>query len=276
MQSTDHEAFERQAEEGRASRGALPERAGRRGEQVMRRSGPGEAERPRNVHQLERVGSVLVGTGLALYALKGFSLRRAPAALLGAALLHRGVTGHCHTYRALGIDTAAKGETDPQPIRVAPSVTINRSADEIFALFRRPETLARMMEGFAELQSTPAGETTWTIRLPLDESLRYTTRVTEERAPELVRFRTSEGSGPQLEGALELARAPGDWGTQVTLRMSLEAPGGGVGRALAKMFDRVPKLFAEKALRRLKSLAETGEVPTLRHNPAARNDGRDH
>jgi hypothetical protein len=34
-------------------------------------------------------------------------------------------------------------------------------------------------------------------------------------------------------------------------------------------------LFFGQALHRFKSLAETGEIPTLYRQPAARNDGRD-
>jgi hypothetical protein len=44
---------------------------------------------------------------------------------------------------------------------------------------------------------------------------------------------------------------------------------------LAKLLGPAPKLLLQKALRRFKSLAETGEIPTLQRNPAARDGGRD-
>jgi hypothetical protein len=34
----------------------------------------------------------------------------------------------------------------------------------------------------------------------------------------------------------------------------------------------VPRTIATQALRRFKSLVETGEIPTLEHNPSARTD----
>jgi hypothetical protein len=37
-----------------------------------------------------------------------------------------------------------------------------------------------------------------------------------------------------------------------------------------KTLSIIPRTIAEKSLRRFKSLAETGEIPTLAHNPAAR------
>jgi uncharacterized membrane protein len=63
-----------------------------------------------------------------------------------------------------------------------------------------------------------------------------------------------------------------DWGTQVTLHFTFDPPGGTLGNKMAKRLNIVPSMLAEKALRRFKSLAETGEIPTLKHNPAARAD----
>ena len=59
------------------------------------------------------------------------------------------------------------------------------------------------------------------------------------------------------EAALEFRPGPGEWGTEVVLTLTT-----GKGK--------VQRMRADKALRRLKSLAETGEVPTTERNPAAR------
>nr|MDQ3823555.1 hypothetical protein [Actinomycetota bacterium] len=45
---------------------------------------------------------------------------------------------------------------------------------------------------------------------------------------------------------------------------------GALGAALAGFFDDAPKLVLAKALRRFKSLAEAGEMPTTAKNPSAR------
>jgi hypothetical protein len=59
-----------------------------------------------NVHEVERIASVILGAGLSLYAIKKLPLGGIAAAIGGGALLYRGVTGHCHTYAALGVNTA--------------------------------------------------------------------------------------------------------------------------------------------------------------------------
>lgn len=60
---------------------------------------------PRNVGDIERWASMIGGGALAAVGLG----RRTPAgvglALLGAMLFHRGSTGRCSIYKALGVNT---------------------------------------------------------------------------------------------------------------------------------------------------------------------------
>ena len=59
-----------------------------------------------NLGTFERIGSTLMGMALISRALGRPSLGRAMLAIGGAALLQRGITGHCAAYRSLGISTA--------------------------------------------------------------------------------------------------------------------------------------------------------------------------
>src|SRR4051794_10679253 len=69
-----------------------------------------QKQQKRNVAQSERAMSMVLGGSLLAVALS----RRRPGgvamALAGAGLMHRGVTGHCYGYQALGINTARSGE----------------------------------------------------------------------------------------------------------------------------------------------------------------------
>ena len=77
------------------------------------------------------------------------------------------------------------------------------------------------------------------------------------------------------EGSIRFRPAPGDWGTKVRLRFRFASPSGVLGEAASKLLNVVPSMLAGKALRRFKSLAETGEIPTTEHNPSARRGARD-
>jgi uncharacterized membrane protein len=58
-----------------------------------------------NVCEAERGASLLAGAALALFGLSRFSLQGLLVALLGAALVQRGITGHCYVYGAAGVST---------------------------------------------------------------------------------------------------------------------------------------------------------------------------
>jgi len=67
---------------------------------------------------------------------------------------------------------------------------------------------------------------------------------------------------PAADVSLEFGEQLADWGTVVTVELKLEAAVPGMAA----------QVLAGKVVRRLKALAETGEVPTTAHNPAARPD----
>jgi hypothetical protein len=67
---------------------------------------------------------------------------------------------------------------------------------------------------------------------------------------------------PAEDVSFDFGHPLGDWGTVVTVDLRLEEPVPGMAA----------QVLAGKIVRRLKALAETGEVPTTAHNPAARTD----
>jgi hypothetical protein len=67
---------------------------------------------------------------------------------------------------------------------------------------------------------------------------------------------------PVADASLELGPEMGAWGTTATVALRLEAAVAGTAT----------QLLAGKAVRRLKALAETGEVPTTERNSSARGD----
>jgi uncharacterized membrane protein len=60
-----------------------------------------------NVGDTERLASLAGGGALVAYGLFRGGLSGVGLALLGGAILSRGVTGHCSLYKAVGTNTAA-------------------------------------------------------------------------------------------------------------------------------------------------------------------------
>src|SRR5579862_1997070 len=110
-----------------------------------------------NVHQVERLASILAGGSLALFGVRqGLKYHSIAAStgltLAGAALIKRGVTGYCDIYRALGVQTA---DDHPgantsigyqQGFRVDRSITINAPREQVYDFWRRLENLPRIMQ----------------------------------------------------------------------------------------------------------------------------------
>jgi uncharacterized membrane protein len=67
-----------------------------------------------NVHPNERLASLALGALALAYGTARRSSFGTAAAALGSALVYRGVTGHCHLYRALGLSTFGQEHTLPR------------------------------------------------------------------------------------------------------------------------------------------------------------------
>src|SRR4051812_10879779 len=67
-----------------------------------------------NVGRTERQVSAIAGGALALFGLSRRSLPGLLLAGLGGAMVYRGVSGHCHAYEALGVDTNHDAPPEPE------------------------------------------------------------------------------------------------------------------------------------------------------------------
>src|SRR4051812_10754868 len=112
-------------------------------------------------------------------------------------------------------------------------LTISQDADRLRALLGDASQLARVVAEPYTGDPSP-----WTVDL---------VEVVEDR----VRFRasSSQATPSSVTGSAAFLPAPQDLGTEVTLALQVDAP------------DLAAGAMAHKVLRRLKSLAETGEIP---------------
>src|ERR1044072_3157182 len=111
---------------------------------------PETSTRSVNVGQYERLASAVGGGALALYGITRGSLGGIALALVGAALVQRGVSGHCELYEAMNFSSArGEGLRNSENVsvpaergtKVEHSVTINRPALEVYSFWRNFENL---------------------------------------------------------------------------------------------------------------------------------------
>lgn len=230
------------------------------------------APRPHNVAPAERFASVMAGGALAAWALKSLRTRTTlgvMAGLVASELLWRGATGRCPLYSTLGVSTAG-AERETLYEEVERSITVHRPPEEVWKKLREPETLALVMAHFADVQPSGTNRARWLVPAPFGRRLEWETSVVEAKEHELLRWESLPGARIPQAGLVLLRRAPRDLGTEVTIRLRYGGPGGLIGALGARALALAPSVVVGKAARRLKSLIETGEIPSIEHNPSAR------
>ncbi|MDX2140639.1 MAG: SRPBCC family protein [Chloroflexota bacterium] len=153
-------------------------------------------------------------------------------------------------------------------------ITVKRPADELYAFWHDFRNLPQIMD-YLESVEVNGTRSRWKAKAPANISLDWEIEQVEDRPNELIAWRSVKDAKMQAAGLVSFKPAPAEWGTEVTLSLDFDPPGGAIGEAAAKLMGADPKLIAQKALRRFKALLECGEIPTLKHQPAGRNAGRD-
>jgi uncharacterized membrane protein len=233
-----------------------------------------------NVNQAERAVSMLLGGLLVASGIRRRSLGGAVVALAGGGLLARGVTGHSTLYQKLGLHTEggrkiARNRSGRDELDIVCAITIGKPVEELYRAWRDPQVLSRLLGDYGDITMKDEKHLHWCVRGPLDRPIEWDAQVSEERPNQLLRWSTPEGAKLPWEGSVEFRPAPGNRGTEVLLRMKFSPPLRLPGDTAMDLLGFVPRQMALKALWRLKALCETGEIPTIKMQPACRNDGRD-
>ena len=219
-----------------------------------------------NVGQTERWVSALGGGALALYGLTRGSLGGVALALVGAALVQRGYSGHCNLYEAIGYSTGGdaslrNSENVSVPAergtKVEKSVTINRPASELYSFWRNFENLPRFMNHLESVSGAGPNRTHWVAKAPAGTTVEWDAEVYNDKPNELIAWRTLEGSQVSSAGSVRFEDAP-NGGTVVRVSLKYDPPGGKLGSLVARLFGENPQRQIEEDLGRFKQLMEAG------------------
>ena len=258
-------AMNERAADGRGAR--IREAAGDAAGRVagaVRSLGGGE----RNVHDMERLASGLGGAVLAAYGLKRGGGAGALLGVLGAALLHRGVTGHCYVYESMGISTIEPEGLEKQhggsavldashSIKVDEAVTIARPRAELYRYWRNFENLPRIMNHLERVTVLDAKRSRWVANAG-GVTLEWEAEINNEVENSIIGWRSVKDASVPNAGSVHFRDAAGG-GTEVRVIFEYMPPAGRAGEGVLRLFDREPATRVREDLRRFKAAIERGE-----------------
>ena len=225
-----------------------------------------------NVNSTERQLSVLGGSALVLHGLTRGSFGGVVEALIGGALVHRGITGHCAVYGSMGVSTAeGSGAASSLPrqntVHVQHSFLVNRPASELYDHWRQLENLPRFMDHLEQVEVRSDGRSHWKAKGPAGTHFEWDAEITEDVPNERIAWRSLPGSDVANQGSVSFRPNHDRGGTEVQVSLQYAPPAGALGRQFARLFGENPDHQVKEDLRRFKQLMEAGEVPTTAGQP---------
>lgn len=164
-----------------------------------------------------------------------------------------------------------EGEHASSSIRAA---MINRPRQELYAFWRDFRNLPLFTENVKAVDILEGDRSQWTIAGPAGSEIDLVSEITEDIPGERIAWRSSEGSDVDHEGWISFKDNAFGRGTEVRIFISYDPPAGALGKVVAKVLQREPRIQARRELRRFKQLMETGEVSTSKAPDAAPRSGR--
>jgi uncharacterized membrane protein len=232
---------------------------------------------PINVGEIERLASAMAGGALAFYGLRQRTLGGLCLTIAGTALLHRGVTGHCNGYEALGLSTndarnisGISGEPVARDVHVEKAIAIDKSPEELFSFWRQFQNLPQFMKHLESVTCTGLNRSHWVAKGPGGKNVEWDAEIYNEKPNEMIAWRSLEGADIVNAGSVHF-KPLGARGTEVKVILNYNAPGGKISAFLAKLFGHEPGQMIAEDLRRLKQILETGEAATIEGQTSGRD-----
>jgi len=222
-----------------------------------------------NVHPIERMASISIGLVFAGFGVLRRGIGGAGIGLLGGALIHRGLTGHCQLYSALRVSTAhnTRGPSASVPhgqgIRIKHSLNVREAPETLYHFWRQLENLPSFMRHIESVTVVDTTRSRWRAHGPADQPIEWDAEIINDVPNEVIAWRSLPGTLVPNAGSVRFERLLDGHGTKVTVTLEYDPPGGLIGTAIAKWLGADPNAQVEEDLQRLKTVFEAGEVPRV-------------
>jgi len=226
-----------------------------------------------NLSLVERSASTVAGAMCMAFGLKQRSVAGAMLVGGGAALIARGATGFCPVHAWMGTSNGSDTRaalSGSGGIRVAESVTIQRSPEELYRFWRDLENLPRFMTHLVSVKQTDPQHSHWVAQAPAGATVEWDAEVIQDIPNQMIAWRTVQQADVVSAGSVHFKPTGRPNETNVRVTLQYDPPAGKIGAAVARMFGKEPSQSIREDLRRCKALLEAGEFPTTEGQPRGR------
>ncbi|MBD1859608.1 MULTISPECIES: SRPBCC family protein [Leptolyngbya] len=217
---------------------------------------------PQSLTDTEKWASIVGGSAMVLFGLQQRSLRGVLTAIAGGSLAYHGATAE----KSL-TDKVSDAVGINQSLKVEKTVTIRKSAEELYNYWHNFENLPTFMKHVKSVTVTNGTRSHWIANAPLGQSVEWDADIIKDEPNHLIAWASAENAEVNNSGFVRFSPAPGDRGTEVKVVLEYDIPGGRVSAAIAKLFGEEPEQQIGDELRRFKQLMEAGEIATTEGQP---------
>jgi uncharacterized membrane protein len=188
--------------------------------------------------------------------------RSRPGRIMTAAAAVAGVTAlDAVTARQLSRQDGATAMPAPgHAVVVRKVVTINAPREALYRFWRDFTNLPRVMHRLESVETIGEKRSRWRARGPGGTVVEWEAEVTDDRANELIAWRSLPGSRLSHTGVVRFTPAPTGRGTELAVEMAYTPPGGAFAARMARLVGQAPEQELQEDLRRLKQLMEAGDI----------------
>ncbi|GAC1427086.1 MAG: SRPBCC family protein [Ktedonobacteraceae bacterium] len=234
----------------------------------------------RNVGQTERWLSGVIGGMLATYGIFRRDWLGAGLAIVGGALFYRGTSGHSFLYQRMNISTAERQPNfapgipktvssipGKRGVRVQRSMTVSRSAEDLFNYWYDIEQAPRYMDYIQSVMKTGERTSHWVAQGPKNKTIEWNAEFLQVIPNKSISWHVHGKPTTANAGKVSFDPAPDGHGTVVTLELDFLQFQGAFGMGIGTIIGHIPEQQALETLRHFKEIMETGEVPTIKGQP---------
>ncbi len=205
-----------------------------------------------NVSKLERIAMIMAGSYL-LYKALSAKNKSIPQTIAGGTMLARGISGYCPMY-----DAMSSAKMSGKNVNIRTSLTVNRSANEVYNLWRRLENLPGFMKHLSKVEEIDRITSQWTAKGPAGiGTLSWKAEILMDEPGQVLSWHSLPGSTVDNAGKI-VFNDLGEGKSELDITISYHAPLGIAGQAAAGLLNPMFEKMLRSDIENFRLYLESG------------------